>query len=162
MISPPDDDNVVHVHGEAFRHMTYASRDGSARLRIWNSRDGVTPFGCSHPVTGVELFHAGPWSLDRYDPAYVPDVGEWVWVDLHPERAMELAVANVERWWDDPTYPLSGRMEKADAVKMFFQEFMFFTDPTTGERTDKRGPDLVQVTGPLRDEFVARLQAGAR
>ena len=143
-----------HSCGEAFRHMIYISKDGKVQLRVWNSRDGVTPFGCSHPVSGVELTHAPPWQLDYYDPGYVPEVGEWVWIDLHPERAMQLAMEKVEHFWDDPDYPLSGSgMSRSEAALMFVDSFLFWTNGD-GEKVPSGTPDLVRVTQPLREQFL--------
>lgn len=54
-------------HAEAFRLMTYRSEGRTEVLRIWNSRDGVTPFICH--VNGLKFTHdikamEGPF-LDR-------------------------------------------------------------------------------------------------
>jgi len=69
-----------YQHGEAFCHMIYRSDDGTVKRSIWNSRDGVTPFGMLDPETGKNLIH-GDWHLDRRDPDYQPKAGDWIWTD---------------------------------------------------------------------------------
>ena len=148
-----------HEHAEAFRHMTYASKDDpSIWMRVYNARDGVTPFGMLHPRLGVELTHKPPWQLDQYDPFYVPNVGEWVWIDLDPEKAMQLAMEKVEQWWDHPDYPMKDRgWSKEEAARMFFDDFMYATHPETGEKRPAHTPDLVQVTEALADRIAAEV-----
>lgn len=149
-----------HQHAEAFRHMTYVAKDDpSIWMRVYNARDGVTPFGMMHPRLGVELTHKPPWQLDQYDPLYVPQVGEWVWIDLDSEKAMQLAVEKVEQWWDHPKYPLSERgMTKLEAAQMFVKDMLFLTHPETGETMPSHAPDLVQVTEPLQERIAAEVK----
>ena len=90
-----------HVHGEAFRLMTYRADDGSESEVIWNSRDGITPFIVTLR-SGKQATHIGPWKSDPYRPDYSPPPGSRMFVDLTPERMRSIQQANVERWWDDP------------------------------------------------------------
>lgn len=151
-------------HREAFCHMQYASDDGRIVRSIWNSRDGVTPFGCRDPYNrGVELKHVN-WNQDRRDPDHIPEVGDWIWVDLQPERALQMAEAQVEQFWDHPGYPMSDRFgSKAEAARVLMEGYYdgggVLDD--NGEPIKLRPPDLVQVTGPMRDEFAARAKAVA-
>lgn len=147
-----------YQHGEAFCHMRYGTKDGATWMTVWNSRDGVTPFGMRHPRTGEDLTHLPPWSADIFDPLHVPDVGAYVWIDLDPEKAMQLAMKSVEAWWDDERYPGRERFEsKLEMAQMFVEEYLFTTHPDTGERVEKHAPDLVQVTEPLRDRIAAEV-----
>src|SRR5438128_138761 len=43
-----------HIHGEAFMLMWYECRGCGARERVWNSRDGVTPFGMGCASCGTD------------------------------------------------------------------------------------------------------------
>lgn len=143
-----------HEHGEAFCHMRYASKDRAVVRSIWNSRDGVTPFGCLDPDTGVELLHVD-WFDDRYDAEHVPAVGDLVWIDLHPERAAEMAMRQVEHWWDDPDHPLSaGFGSKIEAAQMFVRSY-FEVPGRDGETIQVKPPDLVRATEPLIEALVA-------
>lgn len=51
------------AHGEALQLMLYSSKCGLT-LWVWNSRDGVTPFGMS--IDGVAYQHA----MNSYRPSY--------------------------------------------------------------------------------------------
>lgn len=50
---------------------------------VWNSRDGVTPFGFTDPDTGIGLTHVR-WNEDRYAPDHTPDLNQLVFVTEHP------------------------------------------------------------------------------
>lgn len=71
-----------HVHGEAFCHMTYRCGLGHT-IQIFNSRDGVTPFGITCPKCGNQkMYHVGPpYAYDIYDPTYIVLVGDWFFRD---------------------------------------------------------------------------------
>lgn len=146
-------------------HMTYASDTGEV-LVIWNSRDGVTPFGCAHPETGASLTHVR-WNEDRYDPNHVPAVGDWIWVDLHDENAMAKAVAFVERWWDDHDMPMREHghfnPDGADGPEAKMRAARIYWESVTQADAAERGPepDLVQVTEPMRDAFEHRVEEHA-
>lgn len=61
------------------------------RERIWNSRDGVVPFGASCPSCGGLIQHVD-WDMDVYFPRYEPHRGQHVWVDMDMAHATELAI----------------------------------------------------------------------
>ena len=67
------------AHGEAFQLMLYRDDLGKGADRwIWNSRDGVTPFGLGE--AGHEYRHA----MGSYVPTYsavLPDAAAYVFVD---------------------------------------------------------------------------------
>jgi len=64
---------VKHNHVEAFKLMQYADKLGNVEI-LWNSRDGVTPFGITSRA-GREMFHIN-WQQDRYVPDHIPNVGD--------------------------------------------------------------------------------------
>lgn len=73
-------------HREAFALMQYESAETpspSVRRVVWNSRDGVTPFGFTDPTTGIGLTHVR-WNEDRYAPDHTPDADQLVFVTEHP------------------------------------------------------------------------------
>lgn len=81
-------------HGEALCLMKYASADGQLIEWLWNSRDGVTPFGIGFPPNG--LTHAD-WHEDAFAPNFVPPVGMKVfvsWADAPESYKAETR----ERW----------------------------------------------------------------
>jgi len=79
-----------HLHAEAFCLMWYACKCGHQE-RIWNSRDGVTPFGmqcpsCGSPSEMGSLMHVR-WREDLYAPGHVPAPGQRIWIDMTWEAA---------------------------------------------------------------------------
>lgn len=145
-----------YEHAEAFTHMRYGTKDGSVIFPIWNSRDGVTPFGCLHPIIeGLELTHLPSWQLDHFDPLYLPQVGEYVWIDLDPEKALQIAMERVEGWWEHPKYPMSQAFDsKLDAAQVLLDD-MLYTTMLDGTKVEAHAPDLVQVTPLLLDRLAA-------
>ena len=75
-------------HKEAFCLMTYQCGECGTRERIWNSRDGVTPFmiSCSrHDCEGM-MEHV-EWDKDVCNPDYMPKFGERVFITLTKEKS---------------------------------------------------------------------------
>lgn len=136
--------------------MRYGTKDRRIVRWVWNSRDGVTPFGIKDPISGEDLVHLGPWAEDAYEPDYKPKTGDLVFIDLHPEKALKLATDKVELYWDHPTYPMrdSGRT-KEEWVRIFFDEMTWVTHPETGEKLPKGEPDLIVWQDP--DEYERRV-----
>lgn len=90
-----------HVHFEAFCLMTYETADGAIMERIWNSRDGVTPF-CIRTVDGSEEMQHVRWREDTYAPNHRPEPGDRVFCDMTEPRARALiAEAQAKRGFDD-------------------------------------------------------------
>lgn len=85
------------THHEAFCLMKYRDAQGNEEI-IWNSRDGVTPFIIRNKQ-GNEAQHV-EWNKDVFAPNHKPKKGDRIFVDLTHERAREIAVRQVERWWD--------------------------------------------------------------
>ncbi len=94
-----------YLQPEAFNLMRYQTKDGTLTEVLWNSRDGVTPFGI-RSTDGREMTHVD-WHLDRFAPNYKPTPGSRVFVTLSKERATEIARERVATYWDDLEYPMS-------------------------------------------------------
>ncbi len=75
-----------HNHAEAFKLMWYACGCGHAE-RIWNSRDGVTPFTIGCPSCGDTMQHVA-WGKDLYAPDHKLIPGQRFWRDGTPEEAV--------------------------------------------------------------------------
>ena len=111
-----------HQHAEAFCLMTYATDDRTLVEVIWNSRDGVTPFGV-RSVDGREMTHID-WHRDNYAPDFIPQPGQRVFGDLTRARAERLATERAELWWDHPDYPMSRMFDtKAEAAASLSAEY---------------------------------------
>ena len=93
-------------HSEAFCLMSYRCRQCGLVERIWNSRDGVTPFMCCCRSCDGDMTHID-WHLDQCLPTYTPPKGSRKWVDETPEMLMAAAQAQVDKYWDHPDMPMS-------------------------------------------------------
>lgn len=86
-----------HKHAEAFSLMWYSCKCGH-RERIWNARDGVTPFSLDCPsCNGWASLSHKEMRLDEYKPFHQPKLGQRFWVTLTPERAAELTQERMDR-----------------------------------------------------------------
>lgn len=84
-----------HRHVEAFCLMQYQCKACRHVEIIWNSRDGVTPFGCNCPSCGsMDMIHVN-FRGDRYAPEHKPHIGQRVWISMPKASAMALARRNV-------------------------------------------------------------------
>lgn len=79
-------------HAEAFMHMQYMGQSNGKQiiLRIWNSRDGVTPFTTYCKEYDLTLQHV-EWQGDKFDKDYKPKKGDLVWVSHDKISAREAA-----------------------------------------------------------------------
>jgi hypothetical protein len=87
-----------HKYNEAYCLMTYRAADGYEEY-IWNSRDGVAPFGYADPEHG-DMRHVD-WHKDQRKVAHVPEVGDFIWVDLSYQRAYEHRLGHVSVNWGE-------------------------------------------------------------
>jgi hypothetical protein len=129
--------------------MNYGARTGGATELIWNSRDGVTPFGIGSKAPGKSMLEHVAWKEDKCNPLHVPEVGERVFVDLTLERAMELRNLYVQAMWDHPDYPMHVRwrsMEEA-VSDLAWGDYMSFWP---------HSPDVVVVDRDLHYFFKER------
>lgn len=84
------------VHAEAFQLMLYQPRKDEIGpdLWIWNSRDGVTPFGTRRG--NLDYTHA----MGAYMPSHwgsLPDAATHVWIDYDPYSWEVMQRINYER-----------------------------------------------------------------
>ena len=82
------------MHKEAFALMWYGCECGH-RERIWNSRDGVTPFGCGCPSCGRSTMRHIDWSRDQIAEDHSPHKGQRVWRDGTPDEAAEIMTRRI-------------------------------------------------------------------
>ena len=90
----------MYNHKEAFCLMTYRCKDCSFEERIWNSRDGVTPFGLACPsCKGHNHVHAD-WQHDQCNPFFglFMKPGQRYFVNMTMERAREYAAKRVDHY----------------------------------------------------------------
>lgn len=111
-----------HQHAEAYCVMTYASDDQATTVRVWNSRDGVTPFGIGYPIDALpgqatSLKHIN-WRQDVRDPHHTPQPGELVFVDPDEEHLLA-EMLEVMRWRVEqvPDYAPPPGPEREDYIR---------------------------------------------
>ena len=110
-------------HGDAFCIMNYRCNKCGHWEKLWNSRDGVTPFTIGCPQCGDYMQH-GAWHNDRCDPDYVPETGQRIFIDLTPELHRIYIKKRVELFWADAEYPMCEAFKtKAEAVNALVKEF---------------------------------------
>lgn len=100
-----------HTFGEAFMLMRYACRDCGKNELIWNSRDGITPFGvgCSREDCDGTMNHID-WRGDLYAPAYKPSPGERFFRDGTPDEAAAIMQRRIDMTRDQ--YPVTPEYER--------------------------------------------------
>jgi hypothetical protein len=77
--------------------MWYACRGCGHRERIWNSRDGVTPFGLGCPSCGDDdLLHV-EWARDVYAPGHALHHGQRFFRDGTVEEAVAIMSRRIAR-----------------------------------------------------------------
>lgn len=123
-----------YQHAEAFMLMTY--RAGDEEERIWNSRDGVTPFVITLK-SGKVATHED-WHADVRAPDYQPQPGERIFADLTADRARELAEARVDGWLASPM--------RADLIATYGSRENAIEQQSRFEPGD---PDLIVFAGDL-------------
>jgi hypothetical protein len=86
-----------YVHKEAFCLMWYACKSCGHRERIWNSRDGVTPFGCDCPSCSAGIMHHVRWEDDACTPDHNLKVGQKFWRDGTADEAEGIMRRRIEK-----------------------------------------------------------------
>lgn len=140
MNSPGQENGMTHA--EAYCRMEYKNRVTGQIVVIWNSRDGVTPF-CAG-IDGVEHQHVN-FALDQFQRYWVPEVGDYIFIDCDHDTWKAQEKEHIERDWDHPEYPISkmGLTKEATLVE-FMKEFQ------PGQ------PMTVQVTQEIHDHFMEK------
>lgn len=76
--------------------MRYESEDGRIVEYLWNSRDGVTPFGILARDGTTMLRHAIRHM--EFRPNHQPQAGDRIFVDMPLEIAIQHARERLEKW----------------------------------------------------------------
>lgn len=90
----------MYNHKEAFCLMTYRCKDCGFEERIWNSRDGVTPFGLACPNCKGHNHTHEDWQNDQCNPLFglFMKSGQRYFVNMTMERAREYAARRVDHY----------------------------------------------------------------
>lgn len=121
-------------HKEAFCVMTYRCKSCGHEERVWNSRDGITPFCIGCPRCGKPEHYHEDWFNDRFDPMHRMFMvkGERMFVNMTKERARNYAVKNVDSAIESGRLPKSRRN---DVIRT----------ATASYYGDGTAPDIVEV-----------------
>lgn len=88
----------TYRHGEAFSLMWYRCEACGHQERIWNSRDGVTPFCMACPSCGGMTLQHHNWSADERAPDHKTRRGQRFWRDGTKEEARGILERRFERF----------------------------------------------------------------
>ena len=87
----------MYNHKEAFCLMTYRCNDCGFEERIWNSRDGVTPFGLACPqCKGHNHLHAD-WQNDQCNPPLEDEIADYTRIIRKKDEENEAANREIVR-----------------------------------------------------------------
>lgn len=91
-------ENGKYKHVEAFCIMTYHCQQCGRVEKVWNSRDGVTPFiiGCDM-CGGGEMRHVD-WQNDRRAEDHIPERGQLVFIDVPESLKKPLFARRISRF----------------------------------------------------------------
>lgn len=101
---------MAYKHTEAFCLMTYACKCGHHE-QIWNSRDGVTPFGASCPSCEKGSMMHVDWALDRREPEHKLKRGQKFWRDGTLDEGRAILRKRLEMAKGTPYEPKPERVE---------------------------------------------------
>ena len=106
-----------HLHKEAFHLMWYECEKCKCRERLWNSRDGVTPFMLNCTICSGLMQHIA-WRSDEYAPNFMPAKGQRVFIDTPKDIFALYMKARVQEYWDhpDPNVRMRDRYENKDEI----------------------------------------------
>jgi hypothetical protein len=126
-------------HGEAFMVMQYQDVVTGEIEKIWNSRDGVTPFMITSRQ-GNDAHHIN-WRGDSRKLDFIPPVGSRVFVDASPDQPhmREAASRYVEKYWDLDIGGMT--MKKTFSPKTKDETIEYFIS----EWTKPGSPTLIEV-----------------
>jgi hypothetical protein len=91
----PQKTKYGHDHAEAFMLMTYSCEKCGHREKIWNSRDGVTPFIIACTRCSNEAKHIN-WQADVYASNLCPGRGQWMFIDMPEHFKRTIAIHRVK------------------------------------------------------------------
>ena len=116
---------MAYNHKEAFCLMTYRCKDCGFEERIWNSRDGVTPFSLACPHCKGHNHYHEDWQHDQCNPLFglFMKPGQRYFISMTMERAREYAARRVDHYIEIGELQASNRNYVIGQVaKSFYQD----------------------------------------
>ena len=110
--------HLTYRHPEAFCLMEYRCKECGASEILWNSRDGVTPFGIRCLKCGKNMLHSN-WEKDRCMPDFKPNNGMRIFTDLTPEKHREYMKKRADMFWNNEKYKELGARDRYNSLEEF-------------------------------------------
>jgi hypothetical protein len=102
-----------HAHVEAFCQMQYLCKSCGHREQIWNSRDGVTPFGTACPMCKAPTLYHANFRGDIYDPTGELCLqGQRFWRDGTVDEALSIMQRRFDQARGTPYEPSPDDVER--------------------------------------------------
>ena len=127
-----------YTHGEAFMLMVYKCKSCGKEELLWNSRDGVTPFGIDCLACGEDSYHIN-WQQDERAPDFADRMaveGKFqrmrVFVDarMHHEHIQRGAREYVEKHWDAGLGEVMAPLSKEATIGYYIRDWTKEGSPT--------------------------------
>ena len=93
----------MYNHKEAFYLMDYQCVKCGTSEILWNSRDGVTPFGIKCLKCNKDMLHTN-WERDSCNPDFKAPLGSRIFIDLTPEKHREYITKRAKTFWDNESF----------------------------------------------------------
>jgi hypothetical protein len=93
-----------YLHKEAFCLMTYRDENSTEEEVLWNSRDGVTPFGISSRIDKTKTLYHVDWNKDLAVENYKPIIGMRIFVNATKELIKDSLNAYMDKHCPDGFY----------------------------------------------------------
>ena len=103
--------------------MWYRCGDCGHAERIWNSRDGVTPFMMSCPSCGQPKLQHGEWESDECLPDHTLRIGQRFWRDGTSDEAVAAMKRRIEILKDEYPTTAEDQEELIEAARSGKDEF---------------------------------------
>lgn len=129
-------------HAEAYCIMSYRCNACQSVEKLWNSRDGVTPFiiGCAQDGCDGEAQHIH-WASDKRAVDHIPEIGDRIFIDLSEEQALEIAKRRIE----GTDFPIPEQYDSAEE---------FATELADSIYNGGIEPDIAVVDQELQKQFL--------
>lgn len=108
---------------DSFMLMNYYCEACGTVEKIWNSRDGVTPFMIDCAKCGEHMQHVN-WNQDQRIPDYKPPKGSRYFAELTRDRAAELAKKRVDAFAGSEYELKPGTPEYTEMVESLTADFL--------------------------------------
>ena len=139
---------MKYNHAEAFCQMTYECEKCKTKERLWNSRDGVTPFiiMCRNGDCDGHVLHIDFHTDERRPHHYRPENGSRVFIDLTPEKHYEYELKKAKRFME-----MADRGDKI--CKKVLKDYDSIEELARSTKMEKGAPDVIVMGEYFTEEY---------